>query len=288
MALNAITDNYLINKGFSGFFKKYRIGIYSTVIVNLLIIIFLLAYKIGTLDVSKDNFIFLNEYFDQLPDEQTLAQQQMVAQEQERENISAEVDEMLRNARGGTSISNAHYGTSVRNVAVNTEDAYGSNYTSSSVLRDAKGINNSVYEEARRLQEKMDASRRMVQDEQSTGVGSGSAGSSKSSSGNSGVSGAQPETYQGPSVLSYTLQGRRAMSMPIPAYKCENGGDVTVRIVVNPQGYVIEATIDMQHSSSDPALHHEAKNTAMRSRFVASTTAPAKQEGTIVYRFIAQ
>ena len=49
--------------------------------------------------------------------------------------------------------------------------------------------------------------------------------------------------YKGPSVLSYTLDGRKASHLPTPAYKGYSGGEVTVTIIVNPQGRVIEAIV---------------------------------------------
>lgn len=39
-------------------------------------------------------------------------------------------------------------------------------------------------------------------------------------------------------VMSYSLAGRRARSLPMPAYKCEQGGVVVVDIGVNGAGRV--------------------------------------------------
>src|SRR5574344_989623 len=49
---------------------------------------------------------------------------------------------------------------------------------------------------------------------------------------------ADAKPYKGPSVLSWTLDGRNAFSLPIPVYKCQGGGDVSVRISVGRNGYV--------------------------------------------------
>jgi TonB family protein len=96
------------------------------------------------------------------------------------------------------------------------------------------------------------------------------------------------ETYVGPSVLSYRLDGRKGMSLPIPAYKCVGGGDVTVAIIVNKKGYVTAVKVVENVSSADGCLQDYAMKAAKRSRFTASSTAPERQAGEIVYRFIAQ
>ena len=96
------------------------------------------------------------------------------------------------------------------------------------------------------------------------------------------------KVYSGPSVLSYTLDGRKASKLPIPAYRCYAGGEVTVIIVVNPQGVVIGAEVKDDISSTDQCLRNFAVRAARLSRFSQSSTAPARQTGEIVYRFIAQ
>ena len=96
------------------------------------------------------------------------------------------------------------------------------------------------------------------------------------------------KTYSGPSVLSYTLDGRKASHLPIPAYKGYSGGEVIVIIIVNPQGKVIEAMVDEGQSSTNKLLRKFALEAALASRFSQSSTAPARQTGEIVYSFIAQ
>ena len=94
--------------------------------------------------------------------------------------------------------------------------------------------------------------------------------------------------YSGPSVLSYTLDGRKASHLPIPAYRCYGAGDVTVIITVNNAGQVVRAKVMEEVSSTDNCLINYAIRAARLSRFSASPTAPANQTGEIVYRFIAQ
>lgn len=94
--------------------------------------------------------------------------------------------------------------------------------------------------------------------------------------------------YTGPSVISYDLGGRKASHMPIPAYKCYGGGEVTVLIVVNPNGNVLDAKIKDDVSSTDACLRQYALNAAKRAVFSRDPSAPARQRGDIVYGFIAQ
>ena len=96
------------------------------------------------------------------------------------------------------------------------------------------------------------------------------------------------DDYAGPSVVSYALEGRKAVHLSIPAYRCMGGGDVTVRITVARSGKVENAEIVDGVSSADPCLRDYAKRAALLSRFTASEAAPKKQFGNIVYRFIAQ
>ena len=96
------------------------------------------------------------------------------------------------------------------------------------------------------------------------------------------------ETYSGPSVLSWSLDGRRATHLPIPAYRCVGAGEVTVIITVNNQGTVIDAKVDDGASSGDGCLRNFATRAARLSKFNASSTASARQMGTITYLFIAQ
>ena len=94
--------------------------------------------------------------------------------------------------------------------------------------------------------------------------------------------------YSGPSVVSYSLEGRKASHLNIPAYRCYGEGDVTVIITVDNSGRVVNAKVLDAVSSEDQCLRNFAVRAARLSRFSASQTAPARQSGEILYRFIAQ
>ena len=96
------------------------------------------------------------------------------------------------------------------------------------------------------------------------------------------------ESYIGPSVLSYQLDGRKGSYLPIPAYKCIGAGEVTVIVTVNPNGDVVGAKIQDDISSEDKCLREYALKAASLSRLSKKSDAPARQLGNIVYQFIAQ
>lgn len=94
------------------------------------------------------------------------------------------------------------------------------------------------------------------------------------------------EVYKGPSVLNWDLDGRQAFSLPIPVYKCEGGGDVTVQISVGRNGYV--KSVAVVEAAVEKCIIEAALSAAKRSRFSVSDVAPNPQIGQITYRFIAQ
>ena len=96
------------------------------------------------------------------------------------------------------------------------------------------------------------------------------------------------KTYKGPSVVSYSLDGRKASTLKIPAYRCMGGGEVTVIITVDNSGRVTNAKVMDDISSQDECLRNYAVRAARLSRFSADPKAPLRQTGEIVYSFLAQ
>ena len=105
---------------------------------------------------------------------------------------------------------------------------------------------------------------------------------------NSNQKSTKESEYKGPSVVSYKLDGRKASHLYIPAYRCQNAGEITVIITVDNSGRVTEAKIYDDISSEDRCLREYALRAAKSSRFSIKRDAPHKQKGEIVYRFIAQ
>ena len=180
-----------------------------------------------------------------------------------REDISRRLDELL----GSTPARSAG---EYRNLAVDR-----------GVLKDDRGTDaEQLYKDAARLQADLENGSKSALYEDARGevVDTKPAQSPSESA----------KEYSGPSVVSYSLDGRKASHLKIPAYRCMGEGRVTVIIAVDPQGNVISAKVQEGVSSSDQCLQNFAIRAARLSKFSASTSAPAKQVGDITYEFIAQ
>ena len=235
--------------------KEKKTGFYATIIFHLVVlIIFLLTAIHGV--VSEETSFVLD--FSKLEELEKIAKQEEV-----KAQASKEIEDLL----SGKTSPNQY-----RNVAVDRN---------AKPLKDDRFKNpNQVYDEARELQRKLDASRAAALREQQ--------GEDAAATSNENLPDSNAPQYKGPSVISYSLDGRKAMSLPVPAYKCQGGGDVSIQITVNKKGYVTAASVIGNVSSSDECIVRSAIAAAKRSRFTASSSAPDKQVGEIVYRFIAQ
>jgi len=94
--------------------------------------------------------------------------------------------------------------------------------------------------------------------------------------------------YVGESNIVYYLENRYHLSLQNPLYLAHGGGQVVVKIVVNQQGRVIDAVPVKNSNVKDEQIYIYAKAAALRTVFNIDLTAPASQEGTIHYTFIAQ
>ena len=242
-------------KWWGGHNQEDRVGFYTTLVFHLALLIVLLAVSIGHVATSENTFVLdftKQEELEKLQKEIEI-----------KEEVNRNLEEMLARQPQQR----------IRNVAVDA----------GSKLRDDRFKNPSeVYDEARELQRKLDASRRdaLAQQAKEEAV---------DLSPQKGQESSEPApAYHGPSVISYELEGRKALSLPVPAYKGYGAGDVLVDIAVNPAGRVVEARVRPEGSSVDASLHSFAIDAAKRSRFSASADAEKTQQGWILYRFIAQ
>ncbi|MDY3978978.1 MAG: energy transducer TonB [Tidjanibacter sp.] len=91
-------------------------------------------------------------------------------------------------------------------------------------------------------------------------------------------------------TVSYSLSDpiRTAISLPVPAYMCQGGGDVSVVVTVDRSGAVVAAEIDRGRSADNACLHEAALQKARDSQFNALAEAPARQKGRINYKFVPQ
>lgn len=234
--------------------KEKKVGFYSTIIFHLVVLIIFLLTAIHGIVSGETSFVLDFSKLEEIEKIEKL--------EELKQQASKELDDLL----------SGRASNSYRNVAVDR---------SNQPLRDDRFKNpNQVYDEARELQRKLDASRAAALREQGS--------DDVASADKDNLPDSNAPQYKGPSVISYSLDGRKSISLPVPAYKCQGGGDVSVQITVNRKGYVVAAQVIESVSSSDECIVRSAIAAAKRSRFRASTTAPEKQVGEIVYRFIAQ
>lgn len=237
--------------------KDGRAGLYLTVIFHLTVIIALLAYQVDSAIRREESFVL-----------DFSKQEEIERQEKEtefREDISRRLDDLIAAAHSSSA--------PVRNIAVDA---------GSSHLKDDRGTDaEQLYKDAERLAKDLKSGQQSAIEEDARDE---TVEMPERESQDTGTK----KTYSGPSVLSYTLDGRKASHLPIPAYRCYGAGDVTVIITVNNAGMVVGAKIMDEISSSDNCLRNFAVRAARLSRFSASQTAPANQKGEIVYRFIAQ
>ena len=187
-----------------------------------------------------------------------------------KEEISRKLDRLL----GDIPVTETE--TEVKNLAVDASEA----------LRDDRETDtDDLYRDAARLAEKLSGNKSAVAEnarDETVDLSRFSGNENK----------ADRIEYKGPSVVSYSLDGRKASRLSIPAYRCMGGGEVTVLITVDPQGNVLNAKIYDDVSSSDPCLREFAVRAARLSRFSAlpqnKIRELPRQKGEIVYKFIAQ
>ena len=236
--------------------KESRAGLYLTVIFHLTVIIVLLLYSIDSAVRKEESFVL---DFSKQEEIEKKAKEEIF-----KEDISRKLDEMIAAAQASNS--------KIRNIAVDA---------GSKQLKDDRGTDaEQLYKDAARLAKDL-------RDGQKDAISEDAREETVEMQHQKKADENQKE-YSGPSVVSYTLDGRKASHLKIPAYRCYGAGDVTVIITVNNAGQVIGAKVMESVSSDDQCLRNFAVRAARLSRFSASQTAPPNQTGEILYRFIAQ
>ena len=237
--------------------KENRAGLYLTVIFHLTVIIVLLLYSIDTTLRREESFVL--DFSKQEEIERKEKEEVM------KQDLSARLEEMIAAARQQTS-------GQIRNIAVDA----------GSQLKDDRGTDaDQLYKDAEKLA-------RDLKNGQKDGIEEDAREETVEMQHQNKPSEDNQKTYSGPSVVSYTLDGRKASHLKIPAYRCYDSGDVTVIITVNNAGRVVGAKILEEISSSDACLRSEAIRAARTTRFNSSPSSPPNQTGEILYRFIAQ
>ena len=228
-----------------------KAGIYITVSIHLAVIIVLLLVRIG-MEVQKENSFVLD-----------FTKQEELEELQKKEEFLKSAAEQLEEMIAAAAV------VPVRNVTVER-----------SALKDDRGTDaDELYKEAERLAQELKDGHEHPQEVEEIAVEPIKKDEPKKE---------EVKPYSGPSVLSWSLDGRKATRLPIPAYRCYGAGEVTVIITVNNQGDVVNAKVDDRVSATDNCIRTFAVRAARLSKFNASPEAPARQMGTITYEFIAQ
>ena len=195
-----------------------KAGLYITAIIHLAVIIVMLAGRIGY-ELKKENTFVLD-----------FTKQEEKEKAEQREELRLSAAEKLEELLAAASV-----GTPIRNVAVDR-----------SHLKDDRGTDaEELYREAERLAEELKNGQNRPEEDVADPVVKRQEEREKPR---------KRQSYSGPSVLSWILEGRNASHLPIPAYRCMGAGEVTVIITVDNRGSVINAKVDEGSSSTDGCL----------------------------------
>ena len=171
-----------------------KAGLYITAIVHLAVIIILLLGQIGYAVQRENSFVL-----DFTKQEE---QERIEKQEELSRTALAQLEDLLAAARTQP----------VRNVTVNR-----------SQLKDDRNTDaDQLYRDAERLAQDLKDGQHRQQDNPEDYVQDPVTPPSDTKP-------RKQETYSGPSVLSWSLDGRKATHLPIPAYRCVGAGEVTLR-----------------------------------------------------------
>lgn len=95
------------------------------------------------------------------------------------------------------------------------------------------------------------------------------------------------EVYTGPSNIIFYLDDRQIRYIDVPVYLCQGSADITVKIVVLPNGLVKRAQLDEQASTStDECFTEAALKAAQNAIFTRGKS--GEQSGKIKFHFVAQ
>jgi TonB family protein len=234
----------------------HKVGILSTIIFHLLIMISFLVLKIET----------RKEYYG------STIEMEFEQEVEEKEEVQKKAELLPQDAIHPDFESEA-----IKNFAVDASDK-----DLNPGLSDEKNIDaDELYNEANRLKEQMQNNKQLYEEAQKSPEGIIPNTPEKN------IPEQKKSQYKGPTVASYYLEGRKALRLPIPSYMCQFGGQVVVNIVVAPNGSVVDAEIDKANSVSDECINNAAIDAAKRSLFTSSPS-NAKQRGSITYLFVRQ
>jgi hypothetical protein len=244
------------------YWERHKVGILGTISMHLTLFIVLLIVKISDKPIQRLVEVEVNFNNELLP-----------ITEEQKEVIDKEALAIAEILHHGLEAD------AIKNVAV---DAAASNELNPT-LQDDKGINASdLYKEAGMVKQRLNDNKDVFEKSLVNG---------QEEIPNTPQKNTAPKDegkYKGPAVISYFLEGRKAIVLPVPSYKCQYGGQVVVDIEVGPDGKVVKASIDSNNSLKDDCIDSAAISAANESYFTVSPNAPSRQKGSITYLFVPQ
>lgn len=234
---------------------RHRIGLCVTLIAYLVLMILFVSSKIVVGRRASEQGMYI--------DLQTLAEL-----EQERDRLEREIEERMRQERTDWS--------SVRNRVSNEQ-------ATDERLKDDRGtntaaLNEAVVEAEARMRANREAWERGLAEERAISERQGHGGEAEER---------QDRKVAGNVTVRLDIKDpvRHSRHLPVPAYRCEGGGEVVVVITVDRGGEVVSARV---LSGGDEPMRKAALRAARQSRVNIDESAPARQSGTITYLFIPQ
>lgn len=251
----SIASESVVQSLISGW-NVHKVGILSTIIFHLLILIAFMLFNIKTQKEHYGSSIEMEFEQEEIEKEEIIEKTVLLPQDAIHPDFESEA---------------------IKNFAVDASDK-----DLNAGLSDEKNTDaEELYNEANRLKEQMQSNKQFYEEAQKSPDGLIPNTPEKN------IPEQKKNQYKGPTVASYYLEGRKALRLPIPSYMCQHGGQVVVNIEVGVDGRVVSADIDRANSVTDECINDAAIDAARRSLFTSSAT-NAKQKGSITYLFVKQ
>jgi outer membrane biosynthesis protein TonB len=243
------------------FIERHKIGILSTIILHLVLVAMFMVINFGTFKKSPEKQQVLIDFVDQDALQKEIDQKKEEIKKMSQQELKSMQKEYI-----------------AKNVAVNEAENQGKQSVEKMVndikselnIKDNKagGAQPAEKQKTEVIEKKETPAKEQKPDYNAKG---------------------ERTYYKGATTISYSLEGRTDVYLPVPVYKCQGSGKVVMDIVVNPNGYVLSVAINKAESQiTEECLLEAANRAALTSRFNAKGTAPDKQRGRITYIFIAQ
>jgi len=267
-----------VNKGFNywidnfsnrvfNFADKHMVGIMGTISIHLVLAIVLLLFKMNYTPTPRSVEIDINFRDELLP----ITEEQRV----QMDKIDIAIEQLINHGLEADAVKNVIGDENAPDKPTNELNP---------TLQDDKGTNASdIYSQRDILKQ------RMLADKEKNEKNNTLEGQEEIPNTPEKNTVTKENTkIKGPKVISFSLEGRDYIKLPVPSYKCQYGGQVVVDIEVDANGKVTNAKIDSRNSVNDECITEAAIAAAYNSEFSDSPNGQAKQKGSITYLFVPQ